>query len=318
MMKIDCVIVNYNDAGTVEKLVSQIRDFACLDRIIIVDNASSDNSWQRLCGICGGRVEAIRAERNGGYGAGNNLGVRHAVEKNGATHVLIANPDVSFTETCVVGLAHIFENHPKVGIAAAAMKDKQYGRFPNAWRFHGFVGQLLFMGPISRRLFRRFLYYPSSCFRKGRGVLVYAVHGSLLMVDGKAFQQCGGYDEGIFLYQEEDVLAYRMRAHGRHTVLLPSQVYRHEHSTSISKSCQGQLERQRLREESVLYYMKHYLSITSLQEIVARLWFWGIRMEVHTYNGISWGLGRRKWVTAKISKWLRQLSAPRRKRGRGI
>lgn len=44
-MKINCVILNYNDAGTVENLVRRIKDYRCLDRIVVVDNASTDDSW---------------------------------------------------------------------------------------------------------------------------------------------------------------------------------------------------------------------------------------------------------------------------------
>ncbi|MCI9185206.1 MAG: glycosyltransferase family 2 protein [Lachnospiraceae bacterium] len=280
MMKINCVIVNYNDAETVEGLVGRIQNFSCLDRIIIVDNASTDDSWPRLRRLCGGKVEAVQAGKNGGYGAGNNLGIRHAVESNGATHILVANPDVSFTEDCIAGMARVFCRHPKVGVVAAAMEDREFGKTPNAWRLHGFVGQLMFMGPICRRLFCWMLYYPRPCFRKGKGVYVDVVHGSLLMVDGAAFEACKGYDEGIFLYQEEDVLAYRMRALGLRTVLLPSLVYQHQHGASTGKSYQSQLARQRLREKSVLYYMKHYLSICPLQETVAKAWFGIIRLEV--------------------------------------
>ena len=47
-MKIDCVILNYNDAKTVERLVRQIEHFCCFHRIVLVDNDSTDDSWERL------------------------------------------------------------------------------------------------------------------------------------------------------------------------------------------------------------------------------------------------------------------------------
>ncbi len=119
------------------------------------------------------------------------------------------------------------------------------------------------------------------------------VHGSMLMVDGKAFAECGGYDEGIFLYQEEMVLADRMKALGYRTVLLLTEHYRHDHSVSIGKSFHQELERQRIREQSTLYYMKHYLSVNPLQEWAARLWFWGIRMEVRVFRMIFGGERRK-------------------------
>ena len=107
-----------------------------------------------------------------------------------------------------------------------------------------------------------------------------AVHGSMLMVDGKKFLDAGGYDEGVFLYQEETVLASRLKAKGYKTVLLLNQKYRHEHSVSISKSFKGQMDRQRLRNTSVLYYMKKYLSIGPVKTTIARFWFDVILLEI--------------------------------------
>ena len=292
-MKINCVVLNYNDAETVEKLVRGIENYGCLDRIVVVDNASTDDSWQRLKRLEGGKTDLIRAGSNQGYGAGNNLGVRFAMKKNKATHVVIANPDVFFTESCILKLARIFSGHPHVGVAAAAMEDRNYGSSLNGWRSHGFLGQLLWMGPVSRRLFGRALSYPKEKLEGKKAVYVDVVHGSMLMVDGKAFAECGGYDEGIFLYQEEMVLADRMKALGYRTVLLLTEHYRHDHSVSIGKSFHQELERQRIREQSTLYYMKHYLSVNPLQEWAARLWFWGIRMEVRVFRMIFGGERRK-------------------------
>ncbi len=48
LMKINCVIVNYNDADTVINLVDRVHEYLCFDQIVVVDNASTDDSWQRL------------------------------------------------------------------------------------------------------------------------------------------------------------------------------------------------------------------------------------------------------------------------------
>lgn len=95
-MKINCVVLNYNDADTVMSLLNRIRGFRCFENIVVVDNASTDNSWQRLKELQDDKIAVIQSEKNGGYGYGNNLGVRYAIQKNEATHVVIVNPDVKF------------------------------------------------------------------------------------------------------------------------------------------------------------------------------------------------------------------------------
>ncbi len=293
-MRISCVILNYNDPDTVEGLVSRIRSYACFQEIILVDNASTDESLCRLSSLADEKVKVLAAARNGGYGAGNNLGVAYATgralknrgkgtEKTGkerADYVLIANPDVVFSQTCVLHLAEFLSSNPGVGAVSAVMKDKTYPDLKNAWPQRGFWGELLSMGPVSRRLFGRFLEYPGEYFEGKQAVLAGALHGSMLMVRAEAFWKAGGYDEGIFLYQEEAVLALRMRRAGYESALLLTDHYLHEHSASIGKSVQSQMRRQRLREESVLYYMKRYLSVGFVGEWTAKAWFFVIRTEI--------------------------------------
>ena len=280
MAKINCVILNYNDADTVRGLVNEICGYEALDQIVIVDNASTDDSIEKLESLKTEKIHVLRSEKNGGYGSGNNLGVRYAVEQNGADHILIANPDVKFSEECVKALSGVLSRHEDLAAAAAKMDDMTYGELNNGWKIHGFWGELLAMGPISMRLFKKWLNYPESYFKEKKAVYVDAVHGSMLMVDGKKFLEAGGYDEEIFLYQEETVLAKRMKNCGYRTVLLLNQRYRHEHSVSIKKSFKGQMDRQKLRNTSVLYYMKHYLHIGSVKERIAKLWFAGILLEI--------------------------------------
>lgn len=279
-MKLNCVILNYNDGDTVSKLTEMIGGYEILEQIVVVDNASTDDSWEKLWKLQDEKIRVIRAEKNGGYGAGNNLGVKYAVEKNGATHVLIANPDVAFSENTLLRMLKIFEKHHDVGVVTAAMEDVRYETMCNGWPLRSFAGELLSMGPVSRRLLGRFLEYPGSRFQGRKAAYVDVVHGSMLMVAADKFLGCGGYDEGIFLYQEEAVLGRRMKNCGFRTVLLLNCSYRHEHSVSISKTFESQMARQRLREKSTLYYMQNYLSVNPLQEQIARLWFWGIRMEL--------------------------------------
>lgn len=291
--RLSCVILNYNDAETTEKLVRQIADYKVLHQIIVVDNASTDGSLEQLKSLeqnaadQPGKVHVISADHNGGYGSGNNLGVRYATEQGKATHVLIANPDVVFSEQSLNTMLAVFARHPEVGIVTTRIHDARFPDLKNGWPLRSFTRELLSMGPVSRRLFGRSFDYPDSYFAGRGAVYVGAVHGSMLMVDSEKFLEAGGYDEGIFLYEEEQVLGRRMQNAGYRSVLLLNQHYDHEHSTSISKSFSDAMKRQRLREESTLYYMKQYLHIHPLQEQIAKLWFAGIRLEMQVAKMIG-------------------------------
>ena len=289
-VRLSCVILNYNDAETTEKLVKQIADYNVLHQIIVVDNASTEYSLERLKKLEAdqpGRLHVLSADHNGGYGSGNNLGVRYAAGQGGATHVLIANPDVVFSEQSLEAMLSVFARHPEVGIVTARIHDARFPDLKNGWPLRSFTRELLSMGPVSRRLFKRSFDYPDSYFAGHNAVYVGAVHGSMLMVDTEKFLEAGGYDEGIFLYQEEAVLGQRMRASGYRTVLLLNRTYQHQHSVSISKTYTQLLKRQKLRNESAYYYMVHYLHINSIQKLIAKGWFWMILLE--------------DWLAAKVT-----------------
>ena len=50
-MKTACIIVNYNDADTTIAQIKRIRDYRSLDAVVVVDNASTDDSLSFLCEV---------------------------------------------------------------------------------------------------------------------------------------------------------------------------------------------------------------------------------------------------------------------------
>ena len=102
MDKISMIILNYNDSYTTLSLVDEVRDYECLDSVVVVDNHSSDDSWKRLQTLNGsGKVHALRLEQNGGYGMGNQEGINYAVSCLEADYVIIANPDIHVPPRCI-------------------------------------------------------------------------------------------------------------------------------------------------------------------------------------------------------------------------
>lgn len=280
--RVSCVILNYNDASTVKTLVRKIYAYPVFHSIILVDNCSTDNSLEQLQNLTGEseKITVLSASHNGGYGAGNNVGIRYAYQELQADYVMIANPDVDFSENLVLRLLRIFERHPDLGAASACMQDPVFGKQRNGWPLFGFWRELARCGPLCRRVFKSFLEYPETYFQGKKAVYVDAVHGSLLMVDARKMMGFGGYDEGLFLYQEEAVLGCRMYNAGWRSALLLTDSYSHLHSASISRTYQDVWERQKLRNKSCMYYYQHYLKINHIQELAAKLFFQIVHLEI--------------------------------------
>ncbi len=312
MQKLAVVVLNYNDFQNTTAQVERIRNYSCINYIIVVDNCSTDGSGKsieerlHLWNKEEDKVLLVFAKKNGGYGAGNNLGMKKALNL-GMTHILIANPDTVFTEDCLEKMLHVYAENEKLGALSVTMLDSQLGLQQTAWPLRNFYGELLNSGPISRRLFKRILNYSSSYLspipkekiqendsrdgisdvkiiplserrkqmaRKkiGKGFIpVGALHGSMLMMSSEAFQKTGGFDEKVFLYCEENILGKRLRNAGFVSGLIPELQYLHENGGSTKKIYSRMLPKQKIRQKSERYYYKNYLNIGTFQEIIALL-----------------------------------------------
>ncbi|SET96562.1 glycosyltransferase family 2 protein [Lacrimispora sphenoides] len=293
-MNISCIILNYNDPETTISLVNSIVNYKILDSIVIVDNYSTDDSVSRLQAVAGGKVHLISTERNGGYGYGNNQGIRYAYGTLHASHVLIANPDVKVTEGCIQAMKDSFLKISRLGVAAAVTRDGAGEVALSSWRINGLMGDLLDTGLITRRIFARWLNDRPELkadFEKERYVYVDAVLGSLFMADINALMECGLYDEDVFLYYEEKILGFQLKKKGYGTVLLLNQSYIHLHSVSINKNVKSILKKQAILHESKLHYYKNYLGINRFQECLVKAFLAFLMAEIWFLTkivGLSW------------------------------
>lgn len=289
--KTGCVILNYNDAETTIEQIERIRRFEILDRIVIVDNKSTDNSFRTLEKKCRDwnqpgreKILLLQAERNGGYGAGNNLGLRYCVEKLDCTYVLIANPDTEFEEQTIKRLKEALKKHENGAVSACVMKDGEGRIQGRGWRLLPWYLDLLSAGPVCRRIFSVSAEYPEEYFQGKQAVKADAVHGSMLFTHGRRVLEAGGYDEKVFLYEEEVILGSRLKKMGFETIMLPKEAYIHRDSVSTSKNIKGLLRRQKIRRKSTMYYYKEYLKCRLPALAAARVFLGVIEAEVFIWE----------------------------------
>ena len=79
MEKTALIILNYNDADTTESLIRLVKDYSALDHIVVVDNRSTDDSYERLKKHASDKIDVLLAESNKGYATGNNFGAFSAL-----------------------------------------------------------------------------------------------------------------------------------------------------------------------------------------------------------------------------------------------
>lgn len=267
-MNISCVILNYNDADTTINLIDEIKDYSNLNHIIIVDNLSTDNSFGKLKEKESTKVTVIHSDKNGGYGYGNNIGIKKAHNDFHSDYIIIANPDVHFTEKNIQTMAEELEYNKETCIVAPrALKPNGENQTLIAWKIQSLWDYALSASMIYIKFFSK-KYYNLNQFKDKNRVEVDVVPGSLLMVNAEHMISHGMYDEGIFLYGEEETLALKFRKEQLKTVLLLNETYIHEHSVSISKSFPKAIKQKRMNLDSRLYLLKNYYNMTKFQEKV--------------------------------------------------
>lgn len=261
-----CVILNYNDAETTAKLVSGIRNYKCFDAVVVVDNNSSDGSYTALKKLCDEHVHVLPSGRNGGYGFGNNVGIRFCRETLGLDYCMIANPDVIFGERFAKRLIAFMDAHGD----CALVSGRQKGAKASAWRETGVLGDALFNSMLLNRIFRPRYYPRGYCNRPV--CEVYAIPGCLFLARLTALYEIGLYDEEFFLFEEEKVLAKKLKEKGWKNYLLTDISYTHNHSVSIRKNIKKIGRTKRLVLKSNRLYLKKYCQVRGITMALIRVY----------------------------------------------
>lgn len=276
---VSCVILNYNDAETTLNLVSSIKGYSLIDHIVIVDNCSTDDSWESLSCQNAGKVHVVKSPRNGGYGFGNNVGLRYSADVLDVDYSIVANPDVLFDENCVRKFIQTLQEDPSVAVVSA----KQSNSPDCAWKDCSIL-QYILATSLFFEVWLKIRSYPKNYFIGKDSVPVFAVPGSLLMVDLKKMLKYGMYDEDFFLYYEEFVLAQKFANAGLKTILRLDCSYVHNHHVSISKTYNRWSQQHAILLKSAEMFLKKYKNANVLQMTLAKLWFAYTKLEFWMYD----------------------------------
>lgn len=261
MPSLDIVLVNWNAGRRLQRCISSIelaqQESFHIDRVIVVDNASSDGSEEGLQSA-GLPLVVIPNETNRGFAAACNQGA----EGSNADYLLFLNPDVVL-EPCALGESVAFMQQPenaRVGICGIQLLDatgsiaRSCARIPRAGHFFAMATGLERIAP-SR--------FPGALMEEWDHQASRAVEhviGAFFLVRRSLFASLGGFDERFFVYLEDIDFSCRARQSGWNSYYLAN--VRAEHSGG---GCSEQVKATRLfysLRSRILYAYKH-LSVMS-------------------------------------------------------
>ncbi|MDP2081864.1 MAG: glycosyltransferase family 2 protein [Pseudotabrizicola sp.] len=181
--------------------------------LTIVDNDSGDGSFERLSAEVAARgwrrVRVLQSGRNGGFGAGNNFGIRAGLPAGETPdYIYLLNSDAFPAPDAIKALLMHLESHPQTGFAGSRIHGEDGLPHHTAFRFPSIGGefeQAARLGPISRML-RGSIVAPPLPVVTGR---VDWLAGASLMMRQSVLDRIGLFDEMFFLYFEETELCLR-------------------------------------------------------------------------------------------------------------
>lgn len=242
---VSIVIVNFNVKDYLLQCLKSIyaSDTSLRIQVIVVDNASSDNSVSTLQAQFP-KVEWVQLEENIGFGRANNVGLDRCLGR----YTLFLNPDTVLGQNTLTEMKSFLDSHPNVGLAGCKVLNAD-GTFQVACR-RGFPTPWVSFC----KLFGLQSLFPNSRFFAGYNLTylpinhtydVDALIGAFMMGPTEGLQAIGGFDPEFFMYGEDLDLCKRIQQSGKRVVYHPATSIVHYKGESTKRSS--------LNEQKVFY-----------------------------------------------------------------
>jgi len=305
-MDLSIIIVNYNTAPYLAPCLASIGAHLADVRyeVCVVDNASTDGSATVIHRQFP-HVQLIASDRNLGFAAGLNLGLRHT----SGQVALWLNPDSELLDVGMAKLLQYLDEHPDVGILGPQILDADGGIQLSSRSFPSYRTALFHRYSLITRWFpnnRYSRHYLHSDWDHNTVHQVDWVSGACLLHRRRILDDIGWLDERFFMYCEDVDFCLRARQAGWKVTYHPgAQVLHHIAGSSRRHPSRMALERHRSMWR---YYAKHFRRNVLKDAVVgAAIWArcgWTMAREalsgqVNPSNSPR-GLGLREGVAGRV------------------
>lgn len=254
------VILVYRNYADLIECVESIKKKVKSHKIIIVNAFYDDFSKNEIERIAEIYDCVFINEPNKGYSHGNNVGISYAKNNFEYDYIVISNPDVVINEfPDMFSEADIIA--PNITVASGKQQNPMY------LRYHALSDKLIYLGFKKKtKLYLLMGLGINKCFRlfdkitmTGKDTRsIYAAHGSFVMLSKHTVDVFNGkpYDEKMFLFAEEMVLAAKAKKENLITRYAPQIKVFHKEDGSMSL---GDVSVNNELANGNIYYYENYI-----------------------------------------------------------
>lgn len=209
-MKLSVIIVNYNVTQLLRSCLLSLQKYIreIEYEVVVIDNASTDASWQELVTEFP-NIHFIASETNGGFSKANN----QAIQTAKGEYILLLNPDTEFEGFYMKELLDFADAQPLFGCLGVRMHDAEGKFLPESKR------SVPDMINSFEKLFTSFKKNSSKSYYRndiGENAVaeVEVITGAFLLAKKDVYEKIGGLDEAYFMYGEDIDLCYTFLRNG--------------------------------------------------------------------------------------------------------
>ncbi|MCP2605454.1 glycosyltransferase family 2 protein [Candidatus Aminicenantes bacterium AC-335-O07] len=223
--KISIIILNWNNYEDTKECLESLGKITYPNyEVIVVDNGSTDGSYERLKEEFFHHI-FIRNEENFGFAKGNNMGIKYALKKK-VNYILLLNNDTVVDKNFLEPLVKEAEKNEKIGIVGG--KIYYYNTPKRIWYAGGKISLI-----------------KGGCVHYGAGDIdrgqynepkeVGFVSGCMMLVKTEVFEKVGLLDERYFLGTEDYDFCLKVRRKGYKLFYVPNSIIFHKRGRSYEK-----------------------------------------------------------------------------------
>jgi GT2 family glycosyltransferase len=244
--------VNWNTCQLLDECISSIQEASpeieC--EIIVVDNASSDNSLEMLKEKHPD-VILIANMDNPGFARANN----QAYIKSTGRYFMLLNPDTVCLPGSLAELVHYMDANPSIGVSGPLVLNPDYSLQYSWAKFPAFISECT--GKLNRMIMPQRTYPKNADEARRFGpFLIDWVGGCAFVARRDAIEQIGLLDDSLFMYSEETDWCRRFHNAGWKISVDPQSEIIHlggQSSIQVADNCVGHLF-----NSKVMYFRKHH------------------------------------------------------------